>query len=110
MADAQRDSAESICSELVREDPSFADIVEEFLLGLPQRLEQLETAVAEADFAGLRRCAHQLKGSGSGYGYPALTDLAARVEHDALAGRIEACTSGVTELKDMISRLVVSPE
>ena len=108
MTDRQRDSAEPISSQLVQEDASFADIVEEFLQGMPECIERLEAALAGADFENLRRQAHQLKGSGGGYGYPDLTDLAARVEQHAIAGQLEACAAGLAELKDIVSRMVVS--
>ena len=107
MTDRQRDSAEPIFSQLVQEDASFADIVEAFVQGMPERIERLEAALAEADFENLRRQIHQLKGSGGGYGYPDLTDLAARVEQHAI-GQLEACAAGLAELKDIVSRMVVS--
>ena len=101
MTDRQRDSAEPIFSQLVQEDASFVQ-------GMPERIERLEAALAEADFENLRRQIHQLKGSGGGYGYPDLTDLAARVEQHAIAGQLEACAAGLAKLKDIVSRLVVS--
>ncbi|MHC4093126.1 MAG: Hpt domain-containing protein [Planctomycetota bacterium] len=75
MTESQPDPADLIPSQLVQQDASFAAIVEAFLQGIPRRIEELENALTEADFENLRRHAHQLKGSGGGYGYPALTDL-----------------------------------
>ena len=96
-----------IPSELTRDDAAFADLVEEFLGGLPARLEQLDTALAQTDFGSLRRYAHQLKGSGGCYGYPALAELAARIEQEALNAQLEACTTGVRQMKDLVARMVV---
>ena len=95
-------------SELVQEDESFADLVEEFLQGMPDRISQIQSALHEHSFEVLRKCAHQLKGSGGGYGYPALTELAAQLEQDAVAEQIDACTAQVAELEDLVSRMVVS--
>lgn len=94
-------------SELVLEDASFADLVEEFLGEMPGRLAQIDGAMKASDFDGVRRCAHQLKGSGGGYGYPALTELAARIEQDALAQQLEACRRGINELQELTARMVV---
>ena len=95
-----------IPSELAQKDASFADLVEDFLGQLPRRIEQLEKALADDDFEALRRAAHQLRGSGGSHGYPALTDLAARVERHALNAQLDACVNGVNEIKQLVSRMV----
>ena len=96
-----------IPSELARQDASFDDLVEDFLGRLPQQIEQLDRALADDDLGALLRAAHQLKGSGGGYGYPALTELAAQVERYALHAQLDACVNGVTEIKQLVSRMVV---
>jgi len=97
----------SIGSLLVEEDPSFAEIVVQFVDGLSDRLDTMERAVRSADFEILRVAAHQLKGSGGGYGYPALTDLAADLEALAEAQDLDECVSLLAQLKDVCSRVVV---
>ena len=96
-----------IPSELARQDASLADLVEDFLGRLPQQIEQLDKALADDDLGALRQAAHQLKGSGGGYGYPALTELAAQVERYALRLQLDACVKGVNEIKQLVSRMVV---
>ena len=96
-----------IASELVREDPSCADLVEEFLAGLATRLKSMETAIRDADLTTLRTAAHQLKGSGGGYGYPELTRLAAELEQVAKAGALDACRQRFGQVADLCTRLVV---
>jgi HPt (histidine-containing phosphotransfer) domain-containing protein len=99
-----------IPSELVRRDASFAELVERFLDGLPERLEQLDTALANNDFDTLCRTAHQLKGSGGGYGYPALTQLAAQIERHALNAQAQACTDALCDMKKLVARMVVGTD
>lgn len=96
-----------IGSDLVREDPSFADIVQEFVNGLSERLRTMEAAVGRTDFDALRVAAHQLKGSGGGYGYPALSERAAVLERHARSHAIENCEAAIDELKQLCSRVVV---
>ncbi|MFQ5414019.1 MAG: Hpt domain-containing protein [Phycisphaerae bacterium] len=98
-----------ISSDLVREDASFADIVEEFVNGLDDRLKNMEQAVRASDFEALRSAAHQLKGSGGGYGYPVLTEHAARLEQQAKANLVDECFDQLAVLKDLVSRVVVGP-
>ena len=108
MADQNDDAQDPIGSELVREDPSFAEIVVQFVDGLDQRLEKMEEAVRAADFQALRAAAHQLKGSGGGYGYPVLTDKAAKLEKDAKNGVMDRCVTTLAELRQLCQRVVVS--
>ena len=99
-----------IGSELIKDDPSFADIVQEFVNGLSERLAVMETAVSHSDFEALRVAAHQLKGSGGGYGYPVLSERAAVLERHARAEAIDNCADAVSELKDVCSRVVVDAQ
>ena len=96
-----------IGSELVQENASYADIVVQFVDGLSRRLTTMEDALRQADFDALRAAAHQLKGSGGGYGYPVLTELAAKLEKQANAGSLETCATQINELKELCKRVVV---
>lgn len=62
-------------------DPElFGEILQEFLNELPRRINQLGETLDAGDYQQLASLAHQLKGAGGGYGYPGLTELAARLE------------------------------
>ena len=98
---------DKISSDLVREDASFADIVLQFVEGLDERLTQMQEALNAEDLEALRRSAHQLKGSGGGYGYPVLTKRAAELEDFAKSGSLDHCEKTFAELKDLCSRVVV---
>ena len=100
---------EWIASELAQEDPDFVDLVEEFVESLEGRLQDLQLALAGQDLAQLRSLAHQLKGSGGGHGYPILTEKAAALEQQAVAGDVSAMEASVAELTDLISRVVILP-
>ncbi|MCO6436225.1 MAG: Hpt domain-containing protein [Phycisphaerae bacterium] len=93
-------------SLLVREDPSFADLVDLFLSSLPERIMTMEQALRTEDFDALRIAAHQLKGCGAGYGYPALTQQAADLERQALDQQLADCASALGALKDVCGRVV----
>jgi signal transduction histidine kinase/CheY-like chemotaxis protein/HPt (histidine-containing phosphotransfer) domain-containing protein len=77
-----------------------------FVAELPAHLDRISIALAEKDCAHLAEVVHQLKGSGGMYGYPQLTELAARVEQliketqsiDAIAAELQA-------LVDMVRRI-----
>jgi HPt (histidine-containing phosphotransfer) domain-containing protein len=96
-----------IGSKLVQDDPSLADLVLQFVGGLEGRIAQMEAALTAADFETLRRSAHQLKGSGGGYGYPILTEKAAELEQFARRQALDGCLDLIDELRDICSRVVV---
>lgn len=99
-----------IGSELMKEDPSYADIVVQFVEGLSKRLATMEEALSTSDFSALQVAAHQLKGSGGGYGYPDLTERAAELEQHAKASLVDQCGEELEELKQLCARVVVSTD
>lgn len=98
---------EPLVSELVESDPDLADLVEEFVAGLGQRVQRMCTAVEKADYDDLRTAAHQLKGSAGGYGYPALTTVAAKLETEAARKSLEQCRATLAEIESLVRRVVV---
>ena len=110
MTDDKPMPEDPIESDLLKEDPSYADIVVQFVEGLTNRLDTMKEALATSDFDALRVAAHQLKGSGGGYGYPVLTERAAELEQHARASLIEECSQEFEELKQLCARVVVSAD
>jgi len=65
------------------DDPDFAELLAEFVPEMSVRRDHLQKAYEAGEFAEVGRLAHQLKGAGSGYGFPELTEKAAIVEQAA---------------------------
>ncbi len=110
MTDDQQKPDDPIGSELMKDDPSYADIVVQFVEGLSDRLTTMEEALNTADYNALRVAAHQLKGSGGGYGYPLLTERAAELEQHARESLFDSCAKELEELRQLCARFVVSPD
>jgi PAS domain S-box-containing protein len=62
------------------DDPEMLELVEVFVASMDERLRDLAAALAARDWGTLRTIAHQLRGSGGGFGYPQVTSQAARLE------------------------------
>jgi HPt (histidine-containing phosphotransfer) domain-containing protein len=107
MLDKPGRSGKPIPSELAQEDESFTDLVEEFVRGLGERVEQIAKAVDSGDFAGLKVLAHQMKGSAGSYGYPILTQRAAEMELHAIGEELDAVQADLDGLRELISRVVI---
>jgi len=80
---------ETIRSQYV-DDADLAEVLAEFVKGLPGQVEAMSCALAAGRHEELRRLAHRLKGAGGSYGYPQLTEVAQELEKAAIAGDVEA--------------------
>lgn len=61
-------------------DPDMADLVALFVQGLPDRLRSLQAAWDGLRLRDVQRLAHQLRGTGAGYGFPAISRAAGSLE------------------------------
>ncbi|MFI5378205.1 MAG: ATP-binding protein [Tepidisphaerales bacterium] len=84
MALAGRFVAEPECRASLRsefaDDEVMKEIVGQFVRGLPEHVARLRRLLDASEMDSLRRVAHQLKGSGGGYGFAAISTRAAEVE------------------------------
>ncbi len=79
-----REPAESGASEAV--PPSdIVQLVPQYLADCHARVNDVRAAIARGDFELVARHAHNLRGSGSSFGFPPITELGGRLEHAALA-------------------------
>jgi signal transduction histidine kinase/CheY-like chemotaxis protein/HPt (histidine-containing phosphotransfer) domain-containing protein len=87
-------------------DPKYARLLERFVSRLPERVAKLTSQLAAGDVEGLRQTVHNLKGAGHGYGFTAITELAARAEEAIKAqASHEAIDAEVTALAELIRRI-----
>jgi HPt (histidine-containing phosphotransfer) domain-containing protein len=91
-----------IHSQLLQDDPDLREIVEEFVRGLPGRMEEIREAFEKLDWQQLSMLAHRLKGASGSYGYPDLSALAATMERGFRAQQAEE----LGQWMDRFSKLV----
>ncbi len=89
---------ETICSEYA-DDEDLEGLIDEFAAGLEEDIEAMRKTMENSDYDGLRRLAHQMKGSGGSYGYPMLTEAAKVLEEAAIESDIEAGTTALDKLE-----------
>lgn len=87
-------------------DPDVAEVLAQFVAGLPAQVESMSRAAQAGRREELQRLAHRLKGAGGSYGYPPLTEAARCLEEAARAGDVEAADMAIGRLTAM-SRAVV---
>ncbi len=93
------DDAEVIVSELA-DDPDMSELVRSFVGNLESRVERLLALREGRNSVEIIRLAHQLKGTGSSYGFPMLTMAAREVE------ALEASDGNTHESRDALQRLL----
>jgi signal transduction histidine kinase/CheY-like chemotaxis protein/HPt (histidine-containing phosphotransfer) domain-containing protein len=72
-----------------------------FISRLPQRVNSLVELSEKQEMDELRRLVHQLKGAGTGYGFPKITEAAAKAE--GLIKATAQCQSVQAAVNDLIS-------
>jgi len=69
---------------LVRVDRGMEDVVPAYLDKRRKDVETYRLALADGDFETLRMLGHKMKGTGTGYGFPVLTEIGGAIEEAAL--------------------------
>ena len=67
-----------------RAEPAMEDLARAYIGKRRSEVPVYMQALEREDFGAIRRLAHNMKGSGSGYGFPALTELGGAIEKAAL--------------------------
>ena len=86
--------------------PGMAKIIAEFLKELPAEIENLRAYLSKGDLTSLRRLVHQLRGTCGGYGFGAVTAVAAAAEDAIDSGQDgESIAARVESLIQIIRRI-----
>jgi HPt (histidine-containing phosphotransfer) domain-containing protein len=108
MSESQGDTGDLV-SELA-DDADMVELVEMFVGELSEKVANMAKSLEDQDFDTLSRLAHQLKGSGGGYGFPAITEAAKALERNAKGVQdIEALAAQVEALASLCDRARATP-
>lgn len=91
-------------------DPDMQEIVRLFAEELPQRMATMNKAWGDQQLDTVKRIAHQLRGSSAGYGFPAVGQVAGKLEDELRAApntpdALEKLRTSVDELISMCRRV-----
>jgi CheY-like chemotaxis protein len=104
-ADPQRSA-----SEEVRADKRLEEILPAYLERQRAAAQSIPPLIDAGDFASIRGLGHRMKGSGSGYGVPRLSELGAAIEEAAMAQDGARIHELAEELGAYLERLTISYE
>ena len=94
-----------IYSELLQTEPDMWDLVSRFADSLPGYMNDIKAAHILTDWPEMRRLVHDLKGMGTGFGYPLVTDLAEQLELVLIEQRYSDIDSALEQLADVFARI-----
>ncbi|HEX5226890.1 MAG TPA: ATP-binding protein, partial [Bryobacteraceae bacterium] len=87
--------------------PSVSDqvkaLVPQYLASKAKQIEEARVALASRDFGPIRRFGHNLKGTGRGYGFPAIEDLGREIERAAAEADASRIASQLDALHNFVS-------
>jgi len=87
------------------DDSFFRDLVQIFLDDSPQRIAEIEQALARGDTRQLTLAAHSLKGSSSNFGADRLRSLSEQLEQLGRQGSLGSVPAHLLALKDEFARV-----
>ena len=108
--EAPHPSGASLTSTRTHE-PGFKPLLDAFLATLPASASRLREAVAANDNEQARSICHQLKGTGTSYGFPELTDAARACEEPLRSGAsLNSLRAGLDLLQELLSQIAAAPD
>jgi HPt (histidine-containing phosphotransfer) domain-containing protein len=88
-------------------DQGLEEIVPGFLENRRHDVQTLETALQENNLAQIHTIGHRMKGDGGGYGFDAISEMGAALEHAADREDRTAVRRHIADLADFLARLRV---
>jgi HPt (histidine-containing phosphotransfer) domain-containing protein len=99
-------SDEVLISELA-DDPDMAELIRMYVGKFTSKINSMTDYLANNRLDELARLAHQLKGTGGGYGFPSISDAAWRVEQEAKSNSdLQQIRTAVADLTELCQRAI----
>jgi signal transduction histidine kinase/DNA-binding response OmpR family regulator len=83
------------------------EVIKLFVADAPQRLQEIEKAMAQGNDQALKSAAHALKGAASNIGAVALQQACSHIEAFALAGDLASAKQPLSALPDLVSKTLI---
>jgi PAS domain S-box-containing protein len=95
---------------LVKVRPIIADMVPGFLTSRRKDVESIREALDRDEMEKIRVLGHNMKGIGSSYGFPPITEIGRKLEEASSAGSKDVIKKLAAELADYLDRVEVTTE
>jgi len=98
-------SAEANDGLIVQVEAGMEDVVPGYLEKRRKDVQTYRQALANADFDAVRMLGHKMKGTGSGYGFPLLTEIGSAIEQAALRKDTGSIAADVDRLAEYVENV-----
>ena len=88
--------------------PEVAALVPQYLASKPKQIAEAREWLAAREFTPIRRFGHNLKGTGSGYGFPAIEEMGEKLERAAAAADVDLMAEQLLALNRFVSETAVT--
>jgi CheY-like chemotaxis protein/HPt (histidine-containing phosphotransfer) domain-containing protein len=95
---------------VVRANPEFADLIPAFLQNRGQDVIAMRGALDRGDFSTVASLGHGMKGAGATFGFQAISDIGASLEHAAESADNDASRKWVGELSRYLDQVQADSE
>jgi len=95
-----------LVSEMLDDDPDVEEFINSLVDDLPDRLEIISQSYKDKDWTDLKEHLHKLKGTLGSFGYPVVSELAARMEIELEKQSNDELEISLAELSKLIERIV----
>ena len=85
------------------------ELVPAFLATQREGAAGLAAMLAGGEFDAIRRFAHNLKGTGTAFGFPVLSEMGVRMERTAREGKAADLRGQIQDLRDYLERVRLRP-
>jgi signal transduction histidine kinase/CheY-like chemotaxis protein len=89
------------------ESHALADLRSGYLKNTRRKAAEIIVAIGDEDFNMIRTAGHNMKGTGTAYGFPRLTELGGRIEKSALEKDANAVRTAAQDLMAYLDRTTV---
>ena len=93
---------------IVEVDRDLEDLMPLFWSSREQDLQGLAKGIDESDFNALRSIGHDMKGTGSSFGFHSVSEIGDLIEVAALANDLPTIQAQFATFKDYMSRIEIS--
>ena len=94
-----------IISTLYEHEPELVDLVHLYIAKLPAIVDELAQEIHNKNWAKVKSKSHDMKGTGGGYGYPQITEIAKKIEACVLKQDYEQLPALVDGLFVLLKRI-----
>jgi len=92
---------------LITLDPDLEPLIPAYIERRHEELLTLQEALNQQDFSLLQNVGHNLKGSGAGYGFSAISELGGGLEKAAMESNLTAARQEVDALQQFMATLEI---